>query len=577
MSVSATDEEVEVAVDRVKQQYNLATDAEFDAALAQSGMTRDELKRQMRETITLQKVIGRDVTSQAWTCPTTRCASSTSGARSSSTRSRSRRTSPRSCCKFSPDDAEARQQAVAADRGDPREDQGRGDLRRPREGVLRGQHQRDGAAISASSPRASSSRRSTPRSSSTPAAGVPGAGAAARLDPPLPRDRPQGRRLQAVRRGQGRPEASGSPTTSTRSASPSTWTSCAATPSSRSTSRSSRSSTRRRPASPAARACASRLAPASRLLLRRGRAFARLVRPAAVLLRRRARHADDASRRDRRRWTFRARNGGLEISGPGGDARSARAIARARSSRSTSSSRDSGAALAERGRRCARALARGGGRMLRAPTLFEDAVKMLFTTNCSWAATRGMVVRLIALAGGGRRVSGPRRRSRGSRRRALESEVRCGYRAGALSRFARRVASGRLDLVAVGAPRDAGGRGARGDPRRARLRPLRRGGPPAHPRPARVPRARFVDPEAVPALYPGPAKTADGAIARRYARFGDFKGLALWLDLTRDWHEGEARAVWPVSGARLHNCAWAPSALRLFSAPNFFRQTSFLD
>jgi foldase protein PrsA len=64
MSVAATDEEVEVAVARVKAQYNLTTDAEFDAALAQSGMTRDELKRQMRLNITLQKVVGRDVTSQ---------------------------------------------------------------------------------------------------------------------------------------------------------------------------------------------------------------------------------------------------------------------------------------------------------------------------------------------------------------------------------------------------------------------------------------------------------------------------------------------------------------------------------
>jgi peptidyl-prolyl cis-trans isomerase SurA len=64
MSVSATDEEVEAAVTRVKAQYNLTTDAEFDAALAQSGMTRDDLKRQMRQTITLQKVVGRDVASQ---------------------------------------------------------------------------------------------------------------------------------------------------------------------------------------------------------------------------------------------------------------------------------------------------------------------------------------------------------------------------------------------------------------------------------------------------------------------------------------------------------------------------------
>src|SRR3984893_3028734 len=62
LSVSASDAEIEEAVERVKRQYNLATDQEFDAALASSNMSRDDLKRQMRQTITLQKVIGRDVT-----------------------------------------------------------------------------------------------------------------------------------------------------------------------------------------------------------------------------------------------------------------------------------------------------------------------------------------------------------------------------------------------------------------------------------------------------------------------------------------------------------------------------------
>lgn len=63
-SVSATDEEVQAAVARVKAQYNFTTDEAFDASLAQSGMTRDDLKRQMKQTITLQKVIGRDVASK---------------------------------------------------------------------------------------------------------------------------------------------------------------------------------------------------------------------------------------------------------------------------------------------------------------------------------------------------------------------------------------------------------------------------------------------------------------------------------------------------------------------------------
>jgi peptidyl-prolyl cis-trans isomerase SurA len=64
LSVQATDEEVETAVERVKRQYNLATDAEFEAALRSSNLSRDELKRQMRNTITLQKVVGRDISSK---------------------------------------------------------------------------------------------------------------------------------------------------------------------------------------------------------------------------------------------------------------------------------------------------------------------------------------------------------------------------------------------------------------------------------------------------------------------------------------------------------------------------------
>lgn len=64
LSVSATEAEIEEALERVKSQYNLTTDSEFDAALAQSGLTRDELKKQMRDTITIQKVVGRDVTAR---------------------------------------------------------------------------------------------------------------------------------------------------------------------------------------------------------------------------------------------------------------------------------------------------------------------------------------------------------------------------------------------------------------------------------------------------------------------------------------------------------------------------------
>jgi parvulin-like peptidyl-prolyl isomerase len=64
LSITATDEEIETAVERVKRQYNLATDAEFDAALASANLTREELRRQVKQTITMQKLIGREVTSK---------------------------------------------------------------------------------------------------------------------------------------------------------------------------------------------------------------------------------------------------------------------------------------------------------------------------------------------------------------------------------------------------------------------------------------------------------------------------------------------------------------------------------
>jgi N-glycosylase/DNA lyase len=191
----------------------------------------------------------------------------------------------------------------------------------------------------------------------------------------------------------------------------------------------------------------------------------------------------------------------------------------------------------------ARGLERGGGRILRAPGLFEDAVKMLFTTNCSWAATRGMVVRLVALAGRDGAFPEPEAVARLTPAR-LAARVRCGYRAAALSRFARRVASGKLDLSAwertdtpAAAVREAildehgfGPYAAEG-----LLRILGR-----HDYLALDSwiRKRYRE------VYPGRAKSLDRAIGRRYARFGEYRGLALWLDMTREWHEGDEPA-WP--------------------------------
>lgn len=185
----------------------------------------------------------------------------------------------------------------------------------------------------------------------------------------------------------------------------------------------------------------------------------------------------------------------------------------------------------------ARALARGGGRMLRAPSVFEDAVKMLLTTNCTWAATRLMVMRLIDLHGTGA-FPEPEDVARFSRGR-LRDRVRCGYRAEALARFARRVTEGWLDLSRWEYPQVPAE-----EVRRAIL--LEHGfGPYAAEGLLRIlGRHDFLAIDSwirqqYRRLHPGPKKTTDGSIARRYARYGAFKGLALWLDMTRHWHEDE--------------------------------------
>jgi N-glycosylase/DNA lyase len=191
------------------------------------------------------------------------------------------------------------------------------------------------------------------------------------------------------------------------------------------------------------------------------------------------------------------------------------------------------------------ALGGGGGRMLRAPTLFEDAVKMLLTTNCSWAATRGMVERLIALAGAEGRAFPTAKDLARFRPATLRTKIRCGYRAEPLSLLARRAASGRLDLS----------RWERADVSSDEIREeiLSESGfgPYAAEGLLRIlGRHDFLALDSwvrmkYRKLYPGRAKATDRSITRRYRSFGRFQGLALWLDMTKDWHGGGEGSAWP--------------------------------
>jgi parvulin-like peptidyl-prolyl isomerase len=61
LNIAASPEEIDEALERVKSQYNLTSDAEFDRALASNGMDREALRDQLRESLLTNKVLAREV------------------------------------------------------------------------------------------------------------------------------------------------------------------------------------------------------------------------------------------------------------------------------------------------------------------------------------------------------------------------------------------------------------------------------------------------------------------------------------------------------------------------------------
>jgi 3-methyladenine DNA glycosylase/8-oxoguanine DNA glycosylase len=95
------------------------------------------------------------------------------------------------------------------------------------------------------------------------------------------------------------------------------------------------------------------------------------------------------------------------------------------------------------------------GRVLRSPTLFEDVIRTILTTNTLWAATRRMVANLVQQFGEPL-PSDPTRRAfptalslAAAGEGRLRAESRLGYRAPYIVDLAQRVASGEFDLEAL--------------------------------------------------------------------------------------------------------------------------------
>jgi len=90
------------------------------------------------------------------------------------------------------------------------------------------------------------------------------------------------------------------------------------------------------------------------------------------------------------------------------------------------------------------------GRLLRSPTVFEDMVKTLCTTNCSWSLTKNMVTNLVATlgekgAGGARAFPSPKALASVDEK-FFRDEIRAGYRSPYFVEMSEAVASGALDV-----------------------------------------------------------------------------------------------------------------------------------
>lgn len=90
------------------------------------------------------------------------------------------------------------------------------------------------------------------------------------------------------------------------------------------------------------------------------------------------------------------------------------------------------------------------GRLLRSPTVFEDLVKTICTTNCSWALTKIMVSNLVEKLGktasdGAKAFPTPHAMAQKDAE-FFREEIRAGYRADYFVELAQKVAAAELDV-----------------------------------------------------------------------------------------------------------------------------------
>lgn len=182
---------------------------------------------------------------------------------------------------------------------------------------------------------------------------------------------------------------------------------------------------------------------------------------------------------------------------------------------------------------------RRAGRLLRSATVWEDLVKTMCTTNCSWALTKIMVRNLVDKLGGGDqpgRQAFPTPESMASVNELFyRDEIRAGYRSPYFLQLAESVAAGKLDpegwLLSDQPTAEL----------KKEIKCIKGIGDYAAENLLKLLgrydglaldswlRSQFYK------KHNGQKVCKDAKIERHYKKFGEWRGLAIWCDMTEKW------------------------------------------
>jgi N-glycosylase/DNA lyase len=181
----------------------------------------------------------------------------------------------------------------------------------------------------------------------------------------------------------------------------------------------------------------------------------------------------------------------------------------------------------------------GAGRSVRSPMVFEDVVKTICSTNCSWTFTKAMSRRLCSKLGehfSEEFYTFPTPQQIASKtEQIIRKEVKAGYRSLYLIELARKIVEGNLDIEAwKSSPLDSADL-------KKEIRKIKGVGDYASDNILKLLgrydflaldswlRKRFAK------IHREGETASDKEIEEFYASFGRWKGLVLWLDMTKEY------------------------------------------